>query len=1113
MPSGYYRYPTLHDDTIVFVCEDDLWTVPAAGGIARRLTSALGEVTHPSLSPDGRWIAFVGRDEGQPEVYVMPALGGRPRRLTFQGGGLVQVAGWTPAGEVIYASNAGQPFRQLLHLYTIPPQGGEPLRWPVGPARSAAFGPGGAVVIGRNTGDPARTKRYRGGTTGQLWIDPSGSGEFRPLIQLKGNLASPIWLGERIYFLADHEGFGNLYSCRPDGSDLVRHTDHTDFYARNASSDGRRIIYHAGADLYIFDPAAGQTQPVVVDFYSPQVQRSRRFVDPERYMSQWAIHPYGVAMAVQSRGFVASFFNWEGPVIRHGDPAVPARWRLPAWLNDGRRLAAITDSQGEEVFAILTADGSKPPSLLPKLDIGRPEALCINPQHDQLAFSNHRYEICFLDLEKQELKVIEKGKNAPIAGFDWSPDGEWLAYSVSITRQLKAIKLWKKETGEIFQVTQPVLRDVLPTFDPHGRYLYFLSYRTFDPVADNLGFDLGFPKGARPYLLTLQKDMPSPFLRLPRFPPEELKEPAEKKDEQPPEPGDGDETPAAEGSAAPSQAEQPPEGEAEKKEGDQAKPEDRKIKIDLEGIERRIVEFPGREARYGRILGSTEKKIFYSIFPVEGTLNGSPLEDEPPGNGTLYWYDLDDQKEEVFLNWISDFDISRDGKFIGVRAGNRLRVLKASSKPSSEAGEAPGRKSGWLDLRRLRLPVNPPVEWTQMFHEAWRLQRDQFWTSDMSQIDWLAVHDRYLPLVERVSSRSEFSDLMWELQGELGTSHCYEFGGDYRPSPHYSQGLLGAEYEYMPEAEGWKITRIVCGDPWDERSSSPLERAGVDICEGDVLLAVNAQRLSRELSPNAALVNLAGVEVTLTLAARAEGGPRSFSVKTLGNETALRYREWVERNRAAVHQASGGQVGYLHIPDMAARGYAEFHRGFLGELDYPGLIVDLRFNGGGSVSALLLEKLARKRLGYDRARWSELPTPYPEESVLGPIVALTNEFAGSDGDMFSHAFKLMGLGPLVGKRTWGGVIGIWPRHSLVDGTVTTQPEFAAWFKDVGWGLENYGTEPDIEVEITPQDYAGGRDTQLDRTIQEILKLLAEHQPVLPDFDHRPNLAAPSLPER
>ena len=915
MPSGYYRFPTIQGDTVIFVCEDDLWTVPAAGGVARRLTSNLGEITYPSLSPDGSLVAFVGRDEGQPEIYVMPALGGRPRRLTFHGSTQILVAGWNSAGEILYATHAGQPFRALMQLYTISAQGGQPTPLNYGPARAVAYGPDGAVVIGRNTGDPARWKRYRGGTAGILWIDAKGDGEFHPLLDLKGNMTSPMWLGERIYFLSDTEGVGNLYSCLPDGSDLKRHTDHSDFYARNAASDGKRIIYHAGADLFIFDPAANAAHKVEVQFYTPQVQRNRKFSDPQRYMRQWALHPQGTALAVQSRSYIFSFFNWEGPVIRHGDPETPARYRLAAWLNDGRRLVAVTDAQGEEVFVILTADASQPAQVLPVLDIGRPEEIAVNPIKDQIIFSNHRYEVCFLDLETHELKRIDKGKSAPISGFNWSPDGEWVAYSVSLSNQVAGIKLWKADSGEITPVTQPVLRDVSPAFDPAGKYLYFLSYRIFDPVADNLGFDYGFPRGVRPYLVTLQKDTPSPFLRQPQFPPEE-----KKADEAPPEIPDEKSSGASAPSLPLSAEDAPPDSKKDAPPPDPLKSaetenpekpqEPVKIQIDLEGLQERIIEFPTRDGRYGRIAGTSEKKIFYSLYPIEGTLNESSMNHEPVSNGLLQVYDLEEQKEETFINGIADFEISRDGKMLAVQAGRRLRVIKAAVKPSSEGGELPGRKTGWIDLRRLRTPVIPGVEWLQMFNEAWRLQRDQYWTPDMGHIDWLAVHDRYLPLVERVASRSEFSDLVWEMQGELGTSHCYELGGDYRSGPQYSQGQLGAEFEYDSDTDGWKVTRIVRGDVWDEKASSPLIRPPVDIQVGDILLAINGQRLGKSTSPNSALVGLANTEVSLTFAPRKDEKPLSFSIKPLANEGSLHYREWVNRNRG-IHSPGQRRSGRL----------------------------------------------------------------------------------------------------------------------------------------------------------------------------------------------------------
>ncbi|MFN3684337.1 MAG: S41 family peptidase, partial [Fimbriimonadaceae bacterium] len=389
----------------------------------------------------------------------------------------------------------------------------------------------------------------------------------------------------------------------------------------------------------------------------------------------------------------------------------------------------------------------------------------------------------------------------------------------------------------------------------------------------------------------------------------------------------------------------------------------------------------------------------------------------------------------------------------------------------------------------------------------WLLQREFFWTPDMSQVDWDRVWERYRPLLDRVGTRGEFSDLVWEMQGELGTSHAYEFGGDYRPEPAYGMGYLGAEFEWDGEG-AYVLRRILKGTPGvEEKFRSPLLAPGVNVAEGDRVVAVEGVRVSPERPPQAMLVNRAGADVTLTVRS-ADGRERDVVVRTLRSETPLRYREWVESNRRWVHEKTGGRVGYVHIPNMGADGFAEFHRTFLTEWTKDGLIVDVRFNGGGHVSPLLLEKLNRKRIGYDVSRWGS-PEPYPEGSVDGPMVAITNQFAGSDGDIFSHCFKLMKLGPLIGKRTWGGVIGIWPRNPLADGTITSQPEFSFWFVDVGWGVENYGTDPDIEVDILPQDVRAGRDPQLEKALELVLEELERNPPKRPDFSDRPSLKLPS----
>jgi len=1086
---GYYRYPTIHDDNIVFVAEDDLWSVSAEGGLARRLTSNLGEVSHPCLSPDGEFIAFTGREEGHAEVYVMPKLGASEERLTFLGANSL-VANWTPDGKsILFTTNAGLPFQRWSALYSIDREGGLPKPLPIGAGKNISYGPDGGVVIGRNTADPARWKRYRGGMAGVIWIDTDGSGEFCQLIELDGNLASPMWIGERIFFLSDHEGVGNLYSCTPDGEQLRRHTDHLEYYLRNASTDGKRIVAHAGTEIYLYDPESDEERKIEIDFHSPRVQKNRKFVDASKYLESYALHPEGHSVAIVTRGKPFTLGNWEGAVNQHGEPD-GVRYSLTQWLNDGKRLITVSDESGEEKFEIHYADASKDPERLDNLDIGMPFELAVSPKAEKLVLSNHRFELMLVDLESKECKLLDKSRYSRIAGFDWSPDGKWVAYGISLTDKTTSIKLCKIETGETWEVTKPVLRDVRPSFDPEGKYLYFLSYREFNPVYDNLHFDLNFPLGMLPCLLCLQNELTSPFVPVPKPLIEDKKK--DENDKSNENPDDKDKK----------------ENDSEKK--DKQEP----IKIDLEGIEERVVAFPVPEGRYGQIYGIKGKALFTS-FPVQGSIGQSWRNPENKPKSSLEMYSFDEQKKETIVSEVDNFQIGPDNKTLVYRSGNKLRVMKAGEKSDeNKAKKGPGRESGWIDFARVKVSVDRESEWKQMYCEAWRLQREHFWRTNMSNVDWELVYERYIKLLPRVTTRSEFSDLIWEMQGELGTSHAYESGGDYRSAPHYAQGFLGADFEYDEEKDAYRITHIVKGDVWAEGKDSPLNAPGINVNVGDELIAIGGRKLNKEITPNELLVNQAGREVNLTFATDDEENPtRIVCVKVIGNETPARYREWVQNNREKVHEQTNGRVGYVHIPDMGPQGYAEFHRYYLAEVCHDALIVDVRCNSGGHVSQLLLEKLARERIGYDLQRWGE-PMPYPSDSVLGPIVALNDEFAGSDGDIFSHCFKLMGLGVLIGKRTWGGVIGISPSQRLVDGSTTTQPEYSFWFEDVGWGVENYGTEPDIEVEIKPQDYAEGKDPQLDRAIDEVLKQLEENPPKKPDFSNRPDLSLPKeLPPR
>lgn len=1110
--TGYYRFPTIHGETIVFTSEDDLWAVSTNGGSARRLTAGLSQCSFPRFSPGGKMLAFTAMDEGQPEVYVMPAEGGAAVRRTYLGSEASWVTGWTKDGKsVLFLSDAKAPFLRHTELFQVPADGGMPMPLDLGHANSIATAKDGATVIGRNSSDPARWKRYRGGTAGELWVDPKGKGNFKPLLKLNSNLASPMWIGQRIYFLSDHEGIGNIYSCKVDGNDIQRHTNHQEYYVRFPSTDGSRIVYSSAGDLWILDTASNETTRVNVITSSAARQAVRRFVDSADYLEHFAVHPQGHSIGLISRGQPFTMPFWEEAVTQHGAGS-KARYRNLEWLPDGDEFIVVNDLSRYERIELHKADQSSKPTFASEDDIGRVVQLVASPAGRKVAVSNHKHELLIIDLDKKKVRVLDKSPADRIQGIAWSPDGRWIAYSFMPHANIAQIRIADAKTGAIHEVTSPSTRDFSPAFDPEGKYLYFISAREFNPVYDALQFELSFPYGVRPYLVTLRKEIESPFVS--KAKPFVASTDHTHHDDEQDENESSKDRKSARSSA--SKSSKKDKSISKSRDGSAVSQKDKSgtstpVDIDFEGIQNRVLAFPVCDGRYFQIAGINGRALF-SQFPLQTIKRDWSWTGAQDFSGNLMAYDFDEQKAGVLQDNIGYFQVSQDGRTVVYLDQKRLRVIDGSTALADSGPLRPAdtadRKSGWLDLSRAQVLIQPYDEWNQMFHETWRLQKEHFWNESMSDIDWDLVYDRYSVLLPRINSRTELSDLIWEMQGELGTSHAYEMGGDHRYPHAYHRGFLGAELEFDNKNSGYRITKILRGDCWDVDADSPLAQPGLGIREGDLIVAVGGRPTSKTCSVDELMLSTSGKDVMLTILGGKDGKTRRVAVKALREEKYLRYRAWVEANRQYVHEKTGGRIGYLHIPDMGPLGFAEFHRNYLSEIHRDGLVVDVRYNRGGHVSPLLLEKLARKRVGYDVSRWGE-PVPYPMESVAGPMVAITNQFAGSDGDIFSHCFKLYKLGPLVGKRTWGGVIGIWPRHGLVDGTVTTQPEFSFWFADAGWGVENYGTDPDYEVDFAPQDYRSKRDPQMDKALDLILADLKKKPFKLPNFDNRPSLALPN----
>lgn len=1132
---GYYRYPAIFKDQLVFVSEGDLWKAEIGSEnskiFAQRLTVSRGAIKSPVISPAGDQIAFASSQEGGFELFVINMDGTNLTRLTYLGDEVTPLV-WTSEG-IYFSSSSHQPFQKWNTLWKISPKGGAPEELQIGPANFISFRPEidnpqeantPCVIQRHGYREYGYWKRYRGGTAGEIWVDQDGQGNFQKLLgdaalhkegqeskeksdrNIAGNgalstpmqsadQARPLWVSDhKIIFSSDHEGVGNLYAIHPDGSHLKRLTNHSDFYVRNQSTDGRSVVYHAGSDLYLLDLLSEKIRKLEISYSGDRQGRLRKSFAAERYLQGYHLHPKGQHLVVNTRGKLAVMGTFEGPVIQMGRHD-EIRYREPVWLPDGKSLLVVADDAGESFLEIHYLDNIDTPKRLNfTTDLGRVDALFTargykSAQSEEevirVILYNHRHEVIALDLDGQEAHVIDQSTNGFISRGHWSPDGRWFAYGAYKDRRKAVIKLYDAQEGQVHQITDTMLTDSYPVFDPAGKYLYFIGDRHFDPVPDHFQFEHAFPFGAKIYALALQKDLPSPFLKLPESLFENSTQEHDKK---------------------PSKENQETKNDKEGEEDDDSLPKrPDPIEIDLVGIGHRFIEFPIEAGNYSDLVAARGKLYFLS-HPIHGALEAAEQQEEM--KPSLEMFDLESLKGENVLHNVDDIDLALDGETLIIQSGRKLRILKAGEKPDDEANSGANRKTGPIDLSRIRLLVTPSTEWQQMFKEAWRLQRDHYWVEDMSHINWQGVYERYAPLLTRVSTREEFSDLVWEMQGELGTSHAYVMGGDLKRPPSMPMGSLGAQFKWDKEHQGYAIFDLKVGDPFDTHASSPLAQVGANLKEGDLIQAIDGVSLSASCTPESCLVSKADRVVALKVLRREAKEAEIIYVKPLAHFYHANYRSWVEENRRKVHESSKGKVGYIHIPDMSSYGYAEFHRSFLQELDKPGLIVDVRFNGGGSVSQLLIEKLARRRLGYDITRYMG-SVPYPEEAPMGPMVCITNEYAGSDGDMFSQVFKLLKLGPLIGKRTWGGVIGIWPRYGLVDGGITTQPEFSFWFKDIGWGVENHGVDPDIEIEMRPQDYASGQDPQLEKALNLVAHDIKEH--VKENVDPYPDMAQrPSL---
>ena len=1084
------RFPDIHGDTVVFSHGGDLWSVPATGGTARRLTSGDGLELFPRFSPDGKWIAFTGQYDGSLDVYVMPASGGEPRRLTWypsednndRMGFDNMVLGWTPDGRILFRGQRG-PIRGFIgEPYTVSPVGGPVQRFPLPESGAISFSPdGNRIAYTRIFRDFRSWKRYQGGMAPDVWIGDLKTKGVQRITDWPGADTQPMWIGNAIYFLSDRENWKlNLWRYDLATKATSRVTNFTEYDVKWPHAGSGKIVFENGGYLYVLDPAAGTPVKLSVTLPDDRKLARSRWVKVEDRITSVSLAPGGLRAAFTARGDVFTV-PAENGTTRNLTRTQGVRERNAAWSPDGKWIAFISDATGEEELQIVAGDGKGAPVALTSGSSSWHFPPVWSPDSKKLAFADRAMRLWVVDVGTKEKTLVDTAKIFEISQYAFAPDSRWLAYRNYVDTDFNAIFLWDAGTKVSTQVTPAAVESGSPVFDPDGEYLYFFSDRDIAPMLGEFDFSFTVNKTTRPYALILKSDGASPF--------------APKSDEA--------KAPEIESKEKADSGKK----DADKKDADKKEVKKVPFRIDLAGLPDRVVAFPVPPGDYDR-LTAAKGKLFWLAFPPQ------PLaEDDGPPKGTLQMFELEKRKATDLLQNVERYALAPDGSRLAYLAEKKWFLVEPKE------GLKPG--DGKLDLSGLAMELDPPKEWAQIFRETWRLYRDFFYLPDMGKVDWPAIRKRYEPLLADVSHRIDLNYVLAELAAELGSGHAYVGGGDYPKPDRMPVGTLGAELVLDEKAGRWKIARILEGQNWNEKRRSPLTEPGVKVSAGDYLLAINGRDLTAADEPYRLLAGTVGptgeksvaagggLTVTLLVNGKPEkAGAREIVVRPIASEEDLRYFNMVEDNRRKVEKATNGRVGYIHIPDMGADGLVEFIRQYYPQLRKEGLIVDVRANGGGFVSQVILERLRRSVVGMESGR-SKRPNTYPYAAFNGPMVALINEYSASDGDIFPYYFRHYGLGPLIGKRTWGGVVGIRGLGGgMVDGGYTHVPEFGTYNMKSEWVIENRGVDPDIEVDNLPADELAGKDTQLERGIEEILKRIQEHPPAWPPEPKSRDLANP-----
>jgi tricorn protease len=1077
------RFPDIHGEMIAFVYAGDIWTVPASGGTARRLTSHPGIEIFPKFSPDGRWIAFSGEYGGTRQVFVISVEGGEPRQLTYRNdvGQLPPragwdniVYGWTPDGKnVLFRAHRVPQSNRLGRPHLVPFEGGQEQPLPIMEGGAASYSPDGTRLAYTPISNEFRGwKRYRGGQSPDIWIYDLTNNTAEQITTTRAQDMVPVWLGDTVYYLSDRDWTMNLFAYDTRTKKTRKVTNHSDYDVLWPSGSGNELVYEVGGYIYRLDAKSGKEERVPIKVYGDFPDTVPYFRNVRQNISSFSLSPTGARALFEARGDIFTAPAKEGEV-RNLTTSQGVREIAPAWSPDGRWVAYLSDRSGEYEIYVRLSDGTGDERrVTTDGDIWR-FPLVWSPDSRMLAYGDKKQRLRYVNVETGRTTDVDHSRNNDITNYTWAPDSRWLAYTKLGDNQFSEIWVYSVKDARTQKLTGGMTSDTEPVFDPKGRYLYFLSNRDFNLTFSGFEFTYIYTNPTRVYVGMLAAD--GPPLLLPGSDEERIKT-SERPLAPPPNPAQA--PPPQGASAQPTPQGQPQPSPAATPAATEAKPDEKPtnqrpdpVKIDFADFEDRVRAVPGQPTNYRRLTATPDGVLYLS------------------GTGKLSLYNLNAKAEQTIIEGIQNYDLSDDGKQIIFRVGENYGVVPAT------AGQKP--ETGLLKLEGMMMKIEPRAEWAQEYTDAWRIMRDWFYDPNMHGMDWRAIRARYEQLVPHIANREDLNFILTEMGSELMAGHIYVERGSEPPRVARNDGgLLGAEM--TPDPSGYfKITKIYPGENWHESFRSPLTEPGVKAKVGDFILAVDG-RSTRDVKNFYELLEGKGDRVvTLKLNNRPDAaGARDERVRPVKSESNLRYLDWVESRQALVDKLSGGRIGYIHAPNTATEGNRELFKNFYPQTRKEALIIDDRYNGGGFIPDRMIELLERKPLNY-WVRRGVGATSTPAFAHAGPKAMLTNGYAGSGGDALPYYFRERGLGRVFGTTTWGGLIGLSGNPQLADGGSLSTPSFR--FLDLAgkWEVEGTGVDPDVEVVDRPDQMARGEDPTLEAAVKYLLEELRRNPPKRP----------------